>query len=207
MMRSACGVAGGGEAQMDFDLALAVSVLARTPRVLRALLADLDPAWTHSDYGEATFSPFDVVGHLIHGEATDWIPRARLILEHGSSRPFESYDRYAQFEDSRGRTLAELLEEFEQRRAGSLASLQALQLTPELLASRGLHPVLGTVTLSQLLAAWVVHDLNHIAQIARCMATQYGAAVGPWQEFLSVLKAPVTRMDETGVARKRAASS
>lgn len=191
---------------MDFDLRHAIPVLERTPRVLRTLLAGLDRAWTRSDYGEATFSPFDVVGHLIHGETADWIPRARIILEQGASRPFDRYDRYAQFEVSRGKTLEQLLDEFEQRRAASLAALRALQLTPEKLAARGMHPLLGEVTLSQLLATWVAHDLNHLAQVARCMAAQYGAAVGPWKEFLGVLKSPVTRMDDEGAARKRAAA-
>lgn len=191
---------------MDFRLPLALSILERTPRVLRTLLAGLDREWTHSDYGEGTFSPFDVIGHLIHGEEADWIPRARIILEHGPSRPFDGYDRYAQFEASRGKTLEQLLDEFERRRTESLAALRAMQLTPEKLGARGTHPVLGEVTLGQLLATWVAHDLNHIAQIAKCMATQYDAAVGPWKEFLGVLKSPVTRMEAEGAARKRAAA-
>ncbi|MFO0838149.1 MAG: DinB family protein [Phycisphaerae bacterium] len=188
---------------MDFDLRLSLEVLERTPCVLRAMLAGLSDPWIHNDYGDDTFSPFDVVGHLIHGEQADWIARARIILEQ-ESRPFDRYDRYAQFEASRGKSLGELLSEFEQLRAANLASLAALGIGAAALARRGTHPVLGSVTLANLLATWVAHDLNHIAQIARCMATQYAGAVGPWREFLGVLKQPITKMDADGAARRRA---
>lgn len=192
---------------MDFDLNRSIEVLERTPRVLRALLAGLSDPWIHSNYGPDTFSPFDVVGHLITGEKTDWIPRVTLIRERGTSQPFAKYDRYAQFEQSRGRSLAELLDEFEHLRAASLAALRELRLTPNDLSKRGLHPALGEVTLENLLATWVAHDLNHIAQIAKAMATQYEDAVGPWRQYLGVLRSPVTPMDADGAARRRAAAA
>ncbi len=189
---------------MNFQIESAVAVLERTPAVLRRLLAGLGPEWTHSNYGEDTFSPFDVVGHLIVGEQTDWLPRARIILEHGAARPFDKYDRYAQFEASRGKSLDQLLDEFERLRQANLQVLRGLNLTPAQLTLRGMHPALGEVTLANLLATWVAHDLNHIAQIARCMATQYESAVGPWKRYLGVLQSPVTRMDADGAARRRA---
>ncbi|MCG3125609.1 MAG: hypothetical protein CHACPFDD_00434 [Phycisphaerae bacterium] len=190
---------------MDFELSQAMEVLERTPGVLCGLLSGLSRGWTHTNYGPDTFSPFDVLGHLIHGEKTDWMVRARIILEQGTARPFDKYDRYAQFEESRGKTVAVLLDEFERLRRENLAALDALRLTPEQLARRGTHAVLGEVTLGQLLSTWVAHDLNHLAQIARCMATQYGEAVGPWRRFLGVFSAPVTPMDADGAARRRAA--
>ncbi len=190
-----------------FDLASAITVLARTPGVLRAMLSGLEPEWTHRNYGEGTFSPFDVVGHLISGERTDWLVRTRIILEHGPSRPFDKYDRYAQFEASRGKTLSDLLDEFERLRGESLVALRGLNLAPADLERRGSHPALGEVTLGNLLATWVAHDLNHIAQIAKAMATQVEAAVGPWREYLGVLRAPVTRMDADGARRAQQARS
>jgi len=192
---------------MQYDIHKAVEILERTPRVLRTWLAGLPREWTHSNYGEDTFSPFDVVGHLIHGETCDWIPRARIILEHGTARPFDKYDRYAQFEASRGKSMVNLLDEFEAARENSLAALKTMNLSADQLTLRGRHPALGEVTLSQLLATWVAHDLNHIAQIAKCMATQYERAVGPWREYLGVLKTPITRMDAQGAQRQRAAYS
>jgi hypothetical protein len=180
-------------------------VLQRTPHVLRAMLSGLSGAWTHSNYGEDTFSPYDVLGHLIHGEKTDWIARLRIILQHGPARPFDRYDRYAQFEASRGKTVADLLDEFERLRDGNLKTLLGLRLTPQQFALRGTHPMLGEVTLGNLLATWVAHDMNHVAQIAKCIATQYADAVGPWREYLGILKTPVTRMDVDGAARRRAA--
>ena len=179
----------------SFDLHRRRQVLAATPAVLRAMLAGLDQAWTHTNYGEGTFSPFDVLGHLIHGERTDWIPRARIILEHGESRPFDPYDRYAQFEESRGKSLAALLDTFETLRRENLQTLDTLAPTPEQLARRGRHPAFGPVTLDQLLATWVAHDLNHIAQIAKAMATQLQNAIGPWREYLTILKHPPVRME------------
>ncbi len=191
---------------MKYELSQAVEVLERTPRVLREMLSGLNGAWTHSNYGEDTFSPFDVLGHLIHGEKADWIARTRIILEHGPARPFDRYDRYAQFEASRGKTVDDLLDEFERLRAANLKALADLRLTPPQLALKGTHPSLGAVTLGNLLATWVAHDMNHVAQIAKCMATQYAEAVGPWREYLGVLKTPVTRMDPQGAARRRAAA-
>jgi uncharacterized damage-inducible protein DinB len=190
---------------MDFDLERSVEVLERTPRVLRSLLAGLSPAWLMSNYGPDTFSPYDVLGHLIAGETSDWIPRARLILDTGTARPFDKYDRYAQFEHSRGKSVDQLLDEFDRLRLHSLATLRALPLTPANLARRGTHPALGEVTLANLIATWVAHDLNHVAQIAKAMATQYEHAVGPWRDYLGVLRSPVTPMDADGAARRRAA--
>lgn len=189
---------------MKYDVTQAMEVLRRTPGVLRAMLSGLGREWTHSNYGEDTFSPFDVVGHLITGERTDWIARTKLILEHGTARPFEKYDRYAQFEASRGKTLDQLLDEFERCREANLKTLADLRLTADQLGQRGKHPALGEVTLGNLLATWVAHDMNHIAQIAKCMATQYEEAVGPWKQYLGVLRTPVTKMDEAGAARRRA---
>jgi len=143
--------------------------------------------WTHRNYGETTFSPFDVVGHLIHGEKTDWMPRLRIILEHGEDVPFEPFDRFAQSEASRGKTLADLLSEFERLRAENLATLRGLELTPRQLALRGMHPALGSVTAQELIATWVVHDLNHLKQIAKAMAWQYRDDVGPWRAYLPIL--------------------
>lgn len=190
---------------MTFQIDKATSVLTRTPAVLRAMLSGLGREWTHSNYGEDTFSPFDVIGHLITGERTDWIARMRIILEHGTARPFDKYDRYAQFEASRGKTLDQLLDEFERLRRANLRTLAEMKLTPEQLARRGTHPALGEVTLGNLLATWVAHDMNHVAQIAKCIATQYAEAVGPWGQYLGVLRTPVTRMDAEGAARRRAA--
>ena len=174
---------------MEFHLEEAVDVLRRTPETLRVSLKDLPPAWATNNEGEETWSPYDIVGHLIHGEEADWIPRARIILEHGQSRAFTPFDRFAQFEKSRGKTLNELLDEFAALRRDNLAALAELQLRPEQLSLRGLHPDpnLGSVTLGQLLATWVAHDLSHLAQIYRVMCRQYGQAVGPWKQYLPLL--------------------
>jgi hypothetical protein len=165
----------------------ALAMLRRTPEVLRALLQDLPPAWIHANEGPETFSPFDVVGHLIQGERTDWIPRAEIILQHGEERTFEPFDRFAQQEASRGKSLAELLDIFAALRADNLQRLQAQRLGTEALRLRGRHPELGTVTLSQLLATWVVHDWNHVSQVARVLGRQYTDAVGPWRAYLPML--------------------
>jgi hypothetical protein len=172
---------------MDFDLAQALPVLERTPATLRTLLGGLPSAWTDANEGPDTWSPFDVVGHLIQGERTDWIPRARIILEEGRSRAFEPFDRFAQFRDSEGKTLAELLDEFERLRAASLATLKGWKLTDARLALQGEHPVFGAVTLRQLLATWTAHDVSHVAQISRVMAKQYRDAVGPWRAYLPIM--------------------
>lgn len=172
---------------MDFNLPQAIALLERTPAVLDALLRDLPPVWTTPNEGPDTWSPFDVVGHLIHAEETDWIPRATLILEEGETRPFPPFDRFAQFELSKSKTLPELLDTFAQRRAASLETLRRFALTPADLDRTGQHPALGRVTLRELLATWTVHDLNHLAQISRVMSLQYTAEVGPWRAYLAVL--------------------
>jgi DinB superfamily len=176
---------------MEFDLTAATAVLTRTPAALNALLHGLPDAWVRSNEGSVegkqSWSAYDVVGHLIVGERTDWIARARIILEHGEARPFDKFDRLAQFEDDPVKPLGELLDDFARLRAENLAALRALKLTPEDLQRRGTHPALGTVTLSQLLATWVAHDLTHLHQLSRVMAHQYREAVGPWSAYLGVL--------------------
>lgn len=172
---------------MNYDVDEAIEILKGTPAVLRTLLGDLSETWTGRNYGEGTFSPYDVVGHLIHGERTDWIPRMRIILERGEDRVFEPFDRFAQYGESRGKTLGQLLDAFAELRAETVSVLAATPLTPEVLARRGQHPDLGTVTLENLLATWVVHDLAHVSQICRAMAFQYRDAVGPWRAYISVL--------------------
>lgn len=172
---------------MLFHVDEASGFLERTPRALRGLLEGVPEAWARANYGAATFSPFDVVGHLIHGEKTDWMPRLRIILEHGEARPFEPFDRYAMYEESRGKSMAQLLDEFEQLRLRNLEALNALELRKQQFGLRGTHPALGQVTLENLLATWVAHDLHHIAQICKAMARQYREAVGPWCEYVSIL--------------------
>jgi hypothetical protein len=172
---------------MPFVLDDAIAVLERTPATLRALLAGLPDAWTTSDEGPDTFTAFDNVGHLIHGERADWVERARIILAQGEDRRFAPYDRFAQARESAGKTLAQLLDEFEALRAGNLATLRGWRLTERELALEGEHPAFGRVTLRQLLATWAVHDLGHVAQVARVMAKRYRDEVGPWQAYLPVL--------------------
>lgn len=173
---------------MEFDITQGIAVLERTPHILRAWLAGLAPEWTDATEGGKTWSPYVVVGHLIHGEHTDWIPRAQIILAQASDRRFTPYDRFAQFHESTGKTLQQLLDEFTELRAGNLATLAEWNLTDAQYALTGEHPAFGAVTLRQLLAAWVVHDLGHIAQVARVMAHQYRDAVGPWHEYLTIIK-------------------
>jgi DinB superfamily len=172
---------------MPFRVESAIEVLESTPRTLEAWLSGLSPEWLASNEGPETFSPLDVLGHLIHGEKTDWIPRARIILEHGESKPFEPFDRFAFRSEQAGVGLPTLLETFARLRASNLRELRSLDLGTAQLARRGTHPALGTVTLEQLLSTWVVHDLGHLAQIARVMAKQYREDVGPWREYLPVL--------------------
>jgi len=172
---------------MEFHLNHAKEILSQTPATLNSLLRDLSDDWVFSNEGPDSWSPFDVVGHLIHGEETDWIPRARIILEDGEQRPFEPFDRVAMFEKSKGKPLRELLATFELLRIENLQTLDEMNLTPELLTKRGTHPELGIVTLRQLLSAWVVHDLGHVGQIVRVMSKQYRDAVGPWQAYLPIL--------------------
>lgn len=173
---------------MQHNLQNTVSLLARTPAALNALLRDLPENWVLSNEGENTFSAFDVVGHLIHGERTDWMPRARMILEFGETRAFEPFDRWGQERESAGKSLGQLLDEFARLRSQGLAELRALNLQTADLERRGRHPALGGVTLSELLATWAVHDLTHLHQISRVMAHQYDVAVGPWHAYLGVLK-------------------
>ena len=173
---------------MTHDLELTLSLLSRTPAALDSLLRDLPETWTNCNEGENTWSAFDVVGHLIHGERTDWIPRVRRILESGDSRAFDSFDRFAQSRESQGKTLAQLLDEFSGLRSKNLEELRSLHLQPTDLARRGRHPSLGPVTLSELLATWAAHDMTHLHQISRLIAHQYRGAVGPWVKFLGVLQ-------------------
>jgi len=170
-----------------FDLQQTIALLSRTPSTLNALLRDLPQTWTLGNEGGKTWSPFDIVGHLIHGERTDWMVRARIILQHGESRPFDPFDRLAQTRESQGKSLAELLDEFARLRTENIKALCAMNLQPSDFDRRGRHPELGMVTLSQLLATWAVHDLTHLHQLSRVMAYQYRELVGPWSAYLGVL--------------------
>ena len=185
---------------VEFDLAQAIAILTRTPATLDALLRGLPDIWvlrnegrkneggnTGNKQAKDTWSAFDILGHLIVGERTDWMPRARIILEIGEARPFDPFDRFAQAKESQGKSLEQLLDEFARLRQENVAALQSLQLKPEDLARRGTHPELGAVTLSQLLATWAVHDLTHLHQLSRVMAHQYRDVVGPWSAYLGVL--------------------
>jgi hypothetical protein len=174
--------------EMEFQLKQAVEILEQTPQTLRSLLGGLSDPWILTDEGPGTWSPFDVVGHLIHGEETDWIPRLKIILEHGESLTFTPFDRFAFFAKSKGKTLDELLDIFARLRQENLRLLGELKVAPHHFDLKGRHPEFGTVTLGQLLATWVVHDLDHIEQIVRAMAVQYRDQVGPWQAYLSIFK-------------------
>jgi DinB superfamily len=171
----------------SFAMDEATAILARTPATLDALLRGLPDGWIAAHEGGETWSPFDVVGHLIHGEQTDWVPRAKIILEHGDARAFEPFDRFAQFALSEGRTLASLLDEFATLRRENLRELTSLRVTDADLDRRGRHPELGVVTLRQLLATWVAHDLDHVVQISRVLARQYSDEVGPWRAYLRII--------------------
>ena len=172
---------------MDFELTAGTAVLERTPATLRAMLAGLPSSWIDATEGPETWSPYVIAGHLIHGERTDWIPRARIILAQGADHSFTPYDRFAQFHESQGKSLADLLDEFARLRAGNLATLAGWRLTDAQLDLTGEHPEFGPVTLRQLLATWVAHDLGHIAQTARVMAKQYRDAIGPWRAYLPIV--------------------
>lgn len=172
---------------MDFRLGEALPLLRRTPDVLRALLRDLPDCWMAASEGPGTWTPFDVVGHLIHGERTDWVPRVEHILRYGESVTFPPFDREAMFNASAGRSLGDLLDAFARLRSENVDRLVALGLTDADLARRGRHPEFGVVTMGQHLATWVAHDLDHLGQIGRVMARQYGDAVGPWRAYLRVL--------------------
>ena len=165
----------------------ATAILARTPATLDALLRGLPDGWIHAHEGGETWSPFDVIGHLIHGEQADWVPRARIILQHGEARAFDKFDRFAQFELAKGRTLDSLLDEFARLRRDNLKELASLRLSDADLDRRGRHPAFGSVTLRQLLATWVAHDLDHVVQISRVLARQYTGEVGPWTAYLRII--------------------
>ena len=179
---------------MEFSVDKAIEILQATPRTLHALLGDVSDEWIagiqnpKSKIQNGPWEPFDVVGHLIHGEQTDWIPRVRIILEQGDDRTFVPFDRFAQFELSKGKSLIDLLSEFENLRRENVAALRQWNLTDEHLELEGVHPELGVVNLRQLLATWVVHDLNHIRQITTAMARKYSGEVGVWKEYLSILQ-------------------
>jgi hypothetical protein len=171
----------------EFKLDDATALLRNTPGLLKSWLSGMPACWTECHTGPDTFSPFDVVGHLIHGEKTDWIPRLRIILEHGTGRPFEPFDRFAMHSASKDKSITMLLTEFAELRAESLEELRRLNLSESDLQKEGVHPEFGHVTASQLIATWATHDLNHIGQIARSMAFRYRDEVGPWRKYLSIL--------------------
>ena len=173
---------------MEFQLERTIEILRCTPGTLRSLLDGLSEPWVRCTEGAESWSPYDIVGHLVQGEKTDWIPRLRAILEHGESQPFEPFDRFAQFETSRGKTIEELLDEFATLRAENLETLRAQNLRPLQLELKGTHPGLGAVSVRELLATWATHDLAHIAQITRVMARNYSNEVGPWQAYLPILE-------------------
>lgn len=173
---------------MKFQLDQAVEILENTPKVLGALLANLSDEWTQSANDKEDWSPFDIIGHYIHAEETDWIPRAEIILQQGENRTFEPFDRYAQFDLSKDQTLGERLETFAEKRRESLATLKSWNLREEQLELKGVHPELGEVTLENLLSTWVVHDLTHLRQISVYLAKKYADNVGEWKEYLSILK-------------------
>ncbi len=175
---------------MDFNIKNAIQILERTPDVLHAMLQGLSADWTSRNEGGESWSVYDIIGHLIHGEKTDWIPRMEIILSEKPGKTFEPFDRFAQFEVSKGKSLEQLLDEFKTWRQKNIERLRSEKITDKILEEKGIHPAFGEVTLAQLLSTWVVHDLNHIAQIARVMAHQYHAEVGPWIEYLRILQTP-----------------
>ncbi len=172
---------------MTFELGQSMDIIRRTPDVLKAMLSAISEEWSHGRDGEDSWTPYDVLGHLIHGEKTDWIPRMEIIQSQGTNKAFEPFDRFAQFEDSKGKSMQDLLTEFRALRMQNLDRLQGASFTSEDFLLTGNHPEFGKVTLANLLAAWVVHDLSHIAQIARVMARQYREAVGPWVDYMPIL--------------------
>jgi hypothetical protein len=173
--------------KMKYSLEKSYEILDRTPAVLNALLTGLSDDWVMTNEGPETFSPYDVIGHLVHGEKTDWVVRAKMILEFGNTQTFVKWNRFAQYEESIGKSLQQLLDEFEAIRKENMLWFKALNLTEDDLDRQGMHPVLGDVTLRNLLATWVVHDLTHIAQITRVMAKQYKEEMGPWPQFFRIL--------------------
>lgn len=173
---------------MNFSVTRSIEILERTPYVLEVLLRDLSPFWTDQNEGPDTWSPYDVIGHLIHGDRTDYINRLQIIMSNSDQRQFTPFDRFAQFRESQGKSLAELLTEFKTVRSANVAILRSLNLSDDDLKKTGIHPVFGEVTLAQLLSTWTVHDLDHISQISRVMAKQYHDDVGPWVAYLRILK-------------------
>ena len=173
---------------MNFTLEKSIQILERTPNVLDAMLQNISADWTLHNEGGESWSVYDIIGHLIHGEKTDWIPRGKIILSEKSDKKFEKYDRFAQFEESKGKSFSQLLNEFKILREKNIEILRSLNITDKNLQAKGIHPAFGEVTLSQLLSTWVVHDLNHIAQISRVIAKQYKLDVGPWTEYLKILQ-------------------
>ena len=173
---------------MEFSIIKSIEILERTPETLNLLLDGISLEWTSNNEGEETWSVYDVIGHLIQGEKTDWLKRAELILSDKEDKSFVPFDRFAQFENSKGKTLKELLVDFKAIRTANLQRLSQLNITEKDYSKTGIHPVFGEVSLSQLLSTWVVHDLDHIAQISRIMAKQYKEEVGPWVEYLKILK-------------------
>jgi hypothetical protein len=172
---------------MTHNLDNSIALLARTPAALNALLRNLPDSWTFCNEGENTWSAFDIVGHLIHCERTDWLPRTKWLLQYGEAQTFPPFDRQGHVPESQGKSLAQLLDEFAQLRSENLAELRAMNLQPADLARLGLHPALGPLTLSVLLAAWAAHDLNHLHQLSRVMATQYSEAIGPFTQYMGVM--------------------
>lgn len=172
---------------INFNLKEATEILERTPAVLISLLSGLSDKWIYNNEGGESWTPYDIVGHLIHGEKKDWIQRTNIILEYGEDKPFEPFDRFAQFKDSKGKTLNDLLEEFEKLRKVNIDLLNNLNLDGTDLDKKGNHPEFGSVTLKQLLSTWIVHDLSHIRQISRVMAKQYKNEIGPWEKYLRVI--------------------
>ena len=176
---------------MEFRLEQSIEILERTPAVLDGLLRGLSREWVRGDEGPGTWSPFDVLGHLIHGERTDWIPRLHILLDYGEERPFDPFDRFGMFRESKDKTLDELLQVFAELRRTNLRELRSLNLTEDLLGRYGAHPELGRVTLGQLIATWAAHDLDHLCQIARVMARQYAIATGPWAAYIGAITRPL----------------
>ena len=172
---------------MKYNIQQALEILERTPDVLNVLLNGLSDGWIMNNEGPETFSPYDVIGHLIHGEKTDWTARIKRILEYGNTKPFDTFDRFAMYEESKGKTMQQLLTEFEDLRKINITWFRSLQLTETDLNRKGMHQILREVTLGNLLATWVVHDLTHIAQITRVMAKQYKEEIGPWTEFFRII--------------------
>ncbi|MGB8194863.1 MAG: DinB family protein [Chitinophagaceae bacterium] len=172
---------------MHFNIQEALPILERTPEVVATILKGLHPQWIYSNEGSDTWSPFDIVGHYIHGEKTDWIPRLNIILGNDADKRFVPFDRFAQFEDSKGKSMDDLLEEFARLRKQNIEALKKVELNETTLAKKGIHPAFGEVSLEHLLSSWVVHDLGHISQIVRVMAKQYTEAVGPWTAYMGIL--------------------